>query len=112
MQKGSSMLEKLSSLPPRIRHRVQDINPETGRQRVDPTTGERLWRYENINVIVYGIMLVIGIPYILVFFVWDEIRAAVSPSYQEARERERLEYMDRIRKRRERYHRQQHDDQG
>lgn len=99
--------ERLWRLPPHIRIRVQDINPKTGGQRIDHTTGERLWKHEDVNVVMYVMILAIGTPYILGWALWDELRAAFSFSYRQKRYTERIEYAEKVRKRKEKYTRKQ-----
>lgn len=46
------MFERLRHLRSHVRIRVQDLNPETGYQRIDPDTGERRWRSKPLADVV------------------------------------------------------------
>jgi hypothetical protein len=97
------MIERLWQLPPRVRIRVQDLNPETGRQRIDPETGERVWTHEDVNAVMYAFGVVYMVLHLLVVLLCDELRAGLSPSYRLKRDRETAEFLEQKRKQRERY---------
>jgi hypothetical protein len=96
------MMKRLWHLPPRIRIRVQDLNPETDRQRIDAETGERLWVHEDVNAITYAFGVVYMVLHLLVSLLWDELRAELSPTYRLKRDRETAEFLEQKRKQRER----------
>jgi hypothetical protein len=93
------MIERLCHLPPRVRIRVQDINPETDLQRIDPETGERLWVYEDVNAITHVFGVAYMLLHLLVYLLWDELRAELSPTYRLKRNRDTAEFLERKRER-------------
>jgi hypothetical protein len=97
------MIERLWNLPPRVRIRVQDLNPETGRQRIDPETGERVWTHEDVNAVMYAFGVLYMVMSLLVVLLWDDLRAEFSSTYRLKRERARAEFIEQKRKQRERY---------
>jgi hypothetical protein len=101
------MMERLWHLPPRVRIQVQELDPDTGRHRIDPRTGERLWTHEDVNVVLYAVGVLYMVLDVLVYLLRDEWRAARSSAYRLERDRRMAELLERKRRQRERYRKDQ-----